>query len=124
MFHHLLKAWRTDSLYLSPHMAALFGSSLPPLKPSTVMDSVPVHGRALLHRLRLTRCLFLVRRHVVPARLPLTRCQSLVRRLSCGDMSCQLDWVAMFDAGNIFLPFRGEGNFTVPFDIALASLLA
>ena len=37
-----------------------------------------------------------------PARLPLTHCRSLVRRLSCGDTSCQLDWVAMFDAGNIF----------------------
>ena len=67
-----------------------------------VLDSVPAHGRALLHRLPLTRCQFLVRRHVVPARLSLTRCRSLVRRLLCGDMSCQLDWVAMFDAGNVF----------------------
>ena len=98
-----LKAWRTASLYLSPRMAALLGSSLPPFQPSTVLDSVPAHGRALLHRLPLTRCQSLVRRHAVPARLPLC------------SVSCA---AAMFS-----LAFRGESNFIVPFSIALASCL-
>ena len=86
MFHHLLwphlqsvracswhvlftQSLETANLYLSPRMAALLGSSLPPFQPSTVLDSVPAHGRALLHRLPLTRCQSLVRWYVVPARL-------------------------------------------------------